>query len=208
MKFSLFLCSLTLMLHSAAWAAKVGEDAPAFSVTDSKGKTHDLKEVHGKWVVLEWLNAGCPFIKKHYKSGHMQKLQNEWTKKGVIWFSVISSAPGKEGHKDGKAADAYTQEHHASPTATLLDPKGEMGRAYGAKTTPHMFVINPEGKLVYNGAIDNRPTAAPADEKTDITAGEGPYIDYLSLALQEAMEQKKATLSHPSTPPYGCSVKY
>jgi len=183
---------------AAAQPAKVGAQAPAFAGTDTKGRTHSLADYRGRWVVLEWHNNGCPYVKKHYGSGNMQTLQREWTAKGVVWFTVISSAPGMQGHVTGAQADAFTRSSKAAPTATLLDPTGEIGRRYDARTTPHMFVVNPQGRLVYSGAIDDRPSTDPAD----VTVA----TNYVSAALTEAMAGKPVT--KPSTRPYGCSVKY
>lgn len=179
-------------------AAGTGDPAPAFTARDTKGKAHSLSDFKGKWVVLEWHNNGCPYVRKHYSSSNMQKLQAEWTAKGVIWLSVISSAPGAQGYVTGPEADAYAQEHKVAATAILLDPKGDLGHLYGAKTTPHMFVITPQGMLVYNGAIDDRPSTDPAD----ITGA----VNYVSAALTEAMAGRPVTT--PSSRPYGCSVKY
>ncbi|HNN95149.1 MAG TPA: thioredoxin family protein [Pseudomonadota bacterium] len=181
-----------------AHAAKVGEAAPAFTATDSGGQAVSLAQYKGKFVVLEWHNHDCPYVKKHYGSGNLPKLQKEWTKKGVVWLAIVSSAPGKQGHVDGAAANANMKTAGAAPTATLLDPKGELGRLYGAKTTPHMFVISPQGTLIYAGAIDDKPTPDPGD----IAAAK----NYVAQALTEAMAGKPVTM--PSTPPYGCSVKY
>lgn len=183
---------------AAALAAKVGEPAPAFTATDSNGKQVSLAQFKGKYVVLEWHNQGCPFVVKHYGSGNLPKLQKEWTAKGVVWLAIISSAPGKQGFVDGKGANRDMQAHSAAPTATLLDPKGEVGRLYGAKTTPHMFVIGPQGQLIYNGAIDDKSSADPAD----IPGAR----NYVAQALTEAMSGRP--VSQPTTPPYGCSVKY
>ena len=130
---------------------------------DSKGNTVSLSDLRGKTVVLEWTNNECPYVVKHYGSGNMQKLQTEASKDGVVWLSVISSAPGKQGHVSGAEADALTRSRKAAPAHVLLDEKGEIGKQYAARTTPHMFVINPEGTLVYMGGIDNRPTADKAD---------------------------------------------
>ena len=162
----------------AALAVKVGDQAPDFTGTDSHGQTHKLSEYKGKFVVLEWHNNGCPFTKKHYDSGNMQRLQKEWTDKGVVWFTVISSAPGEQGYVTATQENEYMQKMHAVPTAALLDPKGEIGHLYGAKTTPHMFVINPQGQLIYNGAIDDKSTSDPSD----ISGAK----NYVSEALQEA----------------------
>lgn len=189
---------LSLATLSAAHAAKVGDAAPSFSITDSEGKTQKLDAYKGKYVVLEWHNANCPFVKKFYESGNMQKLQKEWIDKGVAWLVVDSSAPGTQGFADAKAANEDMTKHKAKPTAVLLDSTGEVASAYGAKTTPHMFVIGPDGKLLYNGAIDDKPTT----EASDIAGAK----NYVSQALTEAMAGK--TVSTTSTAPYGCSVKY
>src|SRR5438094_5475318 len=141
--FYLSLASVVLLLASHAKAARVGEPAPDFTATDTNGQTHKLSENRGKFVVLEWHNRECPYTHKHYASGNMQKLQKEWTAKGVTWFTVISSAPGQQGYMTAAEENAYLKEVNASPTAVLLDPQGELGHLYGAKTTPHMFVINP-----------------------------------------------------------------
>ena len=182
----------------AAAQAVVGQPAPAFTATDSNGKPESLADFKGKWVVLEWTNNDCPFVKKHYGSGNMQKLQKAYTGKGVTWLSVISSAPGQEGFADGAKANSLTQERAASPTAVLLDPQGKLGRLYGAKTTPHIYVIDPQGRLVYNGAIDDKPSTDTAD-----IAG---AKNYLAGALDQAMAGKPVTVA--SSQPYGCAVKY
>lgn len=180
------------------WAARIGERAPDFTATDSHGQTHKLSQYAGKYVVLEWHNRGCPYTQKHYNSGNMQRLQKEWTSKGVIWLTVISSAPGKQGYVTADEENAYLKEINAAPTAVLLDPTGTLGRAYDAKTTPHMYIINPQGVLIYNGAIDDRPTS----DVSDVTGAK----NYVSLALGEALSGKG--VSEPTTRPYGCSVKY
>ncbi len=188
-----------LAVWSLALAApRVGESAPDFTGTDSNGKTHRLSEYRGKFVVLEWHNNGCPYTKKHYESGNMQRLQKEWTAKGVIWLTVISSAPGKQGYVTAAEENQYLQKMSASPTAVLLDPTGEIGHLYDAKTTPQLVVIKPDGVMVYDGAIDDRPTANPADIPSS--------RNYLSQALSEAMAGKPVSIA--STRPYGCSVKY
>ncbi len=188
-----------LAVWSLAWAApRLGEAAPDFTGTDSNGKTHRLSEYRGKFVVLEWHNNGCPYTKKHYESGNMQRLQKEWTAKGVVWLTVISSAPGKQGYVTAAEENQYLQKMSASPTAVLLDPTGEIGHLYDAKTTPQLVVIKPDGIVVYDGAIDDRPTANPADIPGS--------RNYLSQALSEAMAGKPVSVA--STRPYGCSVKY
>ena len=179
-------------------AAKVGDPAPAFTGTDTRGTPHSLADFTGKWVVLEWHNQGCPYVKKHYESGNMQKLQQEWTAKGVVWLTVISSAPGKQGYVTAAEADAYVATKKAVPTAVLLDPQGTIGMAYEAKTTPHMYVIDPNGRLVYAGAIDDKPTTDTADVAV--------AKNYVSAALTEGMAGKPVTT--PVTKAYGCSVKY
>lgn len=181
-----------------AFAAKAGDAAPDFTVADSNGKMHKLSDYKGKFVVLEWHNQGCPYVKKHYNSGNMQKLQKEWTAKGVVWLTIISSAPGKQGFVSAQEQNTYMKQANAASTASLLDPNGEVGRLYSAKTTPHMFVIDPKGTVVYNGAIDDKPTADAND-----LAGSSNYV---TTALSEATAGK--AVSTPATKPYGCSVKY
>ena len=189
------------LLNSAALAAdapRIGRPAPEFSATDSHGKTVSLADYHGKLVVLEWTNDGCPFVQHYYKHGNMQALQKEYTGKGVVWLTVISSAPGTQGYADGARADQLTSQREAAPSAVLLDPSGKVGRLYDAKTTPHMFIIDPAGKLIYAGGIDSLPSTDPAD-----IARASPYV---KTALDEALAGK--AVSKPLTSPYGCSVKY
>lgn len=178
--------------------AVVGQAAPAFSVADTQGQTQALDQYKGKWVVLEWTNHECPFVKKHYGAGNMQKLQKDYAAKGVAWLTVISSAPGKQGHLTPAQADQLTKERGAAPRAVLLDAAGTMGRAYGAKTTPHMYVIDPTGKLLYAGAIDDTPSTDPADIPRS--------RNYVSAALEAALAGKPVPTA--TSTPYGCSVKY
>ena len=195
------IATTTLILTLAsgsAFALKPGEAAPEFHGTDSNGKTQSLAQYRGKFVVLEWANPGCPYEQKHYKSGNMESLQKQWTAKGVVWLSVISSAPGEQGYVTPPEENDYLTKMHAAPTAAILDPSGAIGRLYGAKTTPHMFVIDPQGKLVYEGALDDQPTPDPASLK-------GAH-NYVSEALEDAMAGKPVPT--PVTRPYGCSVKY
>jgi len=192
------LATALLTLPMMISAAKVGDAAPAFSATGSDGKTYKLADYRGKYVVLEWHNNGCPYTRKHYESGNMQKLQKEWTGKGVIWFTVISSAPGTQGYVTAVQENAYLTQMHATPTAALLDPNGDLGHMYNAKTTPHMIVIAPTGNLIYDGAIDDHPTP----DQSDIAASK----NYVDLALQAAIAGKLVELA--TTRPYGCSVKY
>jgi hypothetical protein len=176
----------------------IGEKAPDFTASDSNGKSHSLASYKGKIVVLEWLNHQCPFVKKHYGSGHMQGLQKTYTGKGVVWLSVISSAPGKQGYSTPEEANSVTKEKGAAPTAVLLDPQGIVGKLYGAKTTPHMFIINAGGVLVYNGAIDDTPSTDLGDIAT--------AKNYVQSALDELLAGKP--VSEATSQPYGCSVKY
>jgi peroxiredoxin len=200
--------SLTLFAAAAAAAviapisqaapATVGSSAPDFSLTDSNGKTHTLAEHKGKYVVLEWTNPQCPFVVKHYGSGNMQKVQKMAKDKGVVWLTIDSSAPGKEGYLSGEEAKKARAGNYAESAALLLDPDGKVGKLYGAKATPHMFIIDPQGKLVYAGAIDSIKSAS-VDDIPKAT-------NYVKVGLEEAMAGKP--LSTPTSQAYGCSVKY
>jgi peroxiredoxin len=192
------LSSLVATTLFAVDSPPVGSAAPDFSLTDAKGKTHSLSGYKGKYVVLEWFNPECPFVKKHYGSGNMQKLQEEYTSKGVVWLTIDSSAPGTEGNLTPEQAAKKMGEWETRQTALLLDPEGKAGRAYGAKNTPDMIVINPEGKIVYEGAIDSKASPNPADIPSS--------TNYVKVALDESLAGKPVTTS--STKPYGCSVKY
>lgn len=201
MKTKLLLTALTCLASTALFAADspaVGAAAPDFSVTDSKGKTHSVSQYKGKTVVLEWFNPGCPFVVKHYGSGNMQKLQEEFTGKGVVWLTIDSSAPGEQGHLTAEQAEKQITEWKMKSTALLLDPDGKAGHTYGAKNTPHMFVISPEGKVIYQGAIDSKPSSKPEDIASS--------SNYVKVALDESMAGKP--VSNARTKPYGCSVKY
>jgi peroxiredoxin len=195
------LTILTSLVAGAVFALDappVGSMAPDFSLTDAKGKTHSLSQYKGKYVVLEWFNPECPFVKKHYGSGNMQKLQEEYTGKGITWLTIDSNAPGSEGNLTADAASKVMTGWKTRQTALLLDPEGKAGRAYGAKNTPNMVVINPEGKIVYEGAIDSKATPNPADIPGS--------TNYVKVALDESLAGKPITTS--TTKPYGCSVKY
>jgi peroxiredoxin len=195
------LAAFSLALASAlpvAADAVVGQPAPAFTVADSSGKTRSLADFAGKVVVLEWWNPECPFVGKHYGSGNMQKLQKEWTARGVVWLTVSSSAPGKQGYVDGARADALMKEKGGAATAVLLDHEGEVGRAYGAKTTPHMFIVDAKGKVAYAGGIDDKPST----DRADVASAR----NHVSAALAEVLAGKPVAI--PSSPPYGCGVKY
>jgi len=184
--------------RSAVAEAVVGEAAPGFTLPDTTGQNHSLSDFSGKYVVLEWLNHDCPFVRKHYDSGNMQKLQKTYVEKGVIWLSICSSAPGKQGAYSAADANKINEEKGGAATAILLDPEGNVGRSYGAKVTPHMFVINPEGSLIYQGAIDDIPSASPGDIPN--------AKNYVAAALDAAMSGQP--IERASSKPYGCSVKY
>jgi peroxiredoxin len=177
---------------------EIGRPAPDFSATDSQGKVRRLADFRGKTVVLEWTNADCPYTRKHYSSGNMQNLQELARQRGAVWMTVISSAPGKQGYVNGPEADALSRARHAVPTAVLLDPSGDLGRLYHAKTTPHLFEIDAKGDLQYMGGIDSIATA----EVADIQHAE----PYLKEALLAVVDDKP--VAHPVTRPYGCSIKY
>ena len=191
---SLALVALTI----PALAVVPNTIAPDFKGTDSNGLEHSLSQYRGKYVVLEWANKGCPYDQKHYLSGNMESLQKEWTAKGVVWLSVISSAPGTQGYVSPAEENSYIKSMHVASTAVLLDPTSAIARLYEAKTTPHMFVIDPTGKLIYEGAIDNKPTTDQADVKG--------ADNYLNDALNASMSGKSVAVT--TTRPYGCSVKY
>jgi len=188
--------SLTPLVASSTPA--VGQSAPAFSGIDTAGQKVSLEQYRGKIVVLEWTNPECPFVQKHYGSGNMQALQKEATAKGVVWLSIYSSAPGQQGYVHAAEADRLTKERDAAPTRVLLDPTGEIGHLYNARTTPHMFVVDPAGRLVYMGGIDDKPTTSKSDVKG--------ATNYVRAALQDLAAGR--TVATPVTRPYGCSVKY
>jgi peroxiredoxin len=178
--------------------AKVGEPAPAFSALDIAGKTVRLGDYAGKTVVLEWTNDGCPFVGKHYNSGNMQALQQKYTAAGVVWLTIASSAPGEQGYVTPAEARADLARWHATPTDYLLDPDGDVGRLYDARATPNMVVIDPTGRIVYMGAIDDRPSTRLADAKT--------AHNYVVAALDAVAAGQPVAIT--STRAYGCSIKY
>jgi len=194
----ILLAALLAAAGTAQADIKVGEAAPDFTASDSHGKTQRLSDYRGQVVVLEWTNHECPFVVKHYESGNMQALQKEAAARDVVWLSVISSAPGKQGHVGPEEANRLTESRQAAPAAVILDPTGEVGQRYGAKTTPHMYIVDPEGTLVYQGGIDSIKSTRPED-----VARATPYV---KVALDELMAGKAVT--NPTTAPYGCSVKY
>ncbi|MFI5351218.1 MAG: redoxin domain-containing protein [Elusimicrobiota bacterium] len=175
-----------------------GQPAPDFTLNDQTGAPRKLSDAKGKYVVLEWWNKDCPFVRRHYNAKNMQRLQKKYTGKGVVWYSIDSAAEGKEGYLSPKAVSKVMTKQGMASTAVLLDPKGDVGRLYGAKTTPHMFVVDPKGNVIYMGAIDDRPSTDPADLK-------GAH-NYVSAALDAAMAGQP--VPNPVTKSYGCGVKY
>jgi len=196
--FQTLVITLTLYACSSSATLDVGEPAPDFEGLDTQGKPHRLADYRGKIVVLEWTNHDCPYVRKHYSAGNMQAQLQEAAAQGVVWLSIISSAPGKQGHVSPAQADELTQSRQAAPHAVILDPTGNIGRAYSAKTTPHMYIIDQSGTLVYMGGIDSI-TSANADDIPNAT-------QYVRVALQALAAGKP--ISEPVTQPYGCSVKY
>jgi peroxiredoxin len=182
----------------AAAAAAIGQPAPSFTAGATNGSNVSLAEHRGKIVVLEWTNHECPYVRKHYETGNMQALQKEAKAKDVVWLTIISSAPGEQGHVTAAQADELTRSRQAVPTAVLLDPRGTVGRLYDAKVTPHMYVIDPKGVLMYAGAIDDRPTTRRADVQT--------AQNYVRVALAAVMAGQP--VKTPVTRAYGCTVKY
>ena len=194
----LSLISFALYACTSSASLSVGEPAPDFEGVDTQGKVHRLVDFRGKTVVLEWTNHDCPYVRKHYGAGNMQDQQREAAAQDVVWLSVISSAPGKQGHVRPGQADDLTRSRNAAPHAVILDPEGRIGRAYAAKTTPHMYIIDEAGKLVYKGGIDS----ITSSNARDIPRA----TQYVRIALQELAADKP--VSNPVTKPYGCSVKY
>lgn len=192
------LALLLFALPALAGGPDIGTKAPDFTLTDVMGKTHSLKDYAGKVVVLEWINYDCPFVKKHYNSGNMQKLQKKYTDQGVVWLAINSSAEGKQGNFDNKEILKRSKAHKTNFSAYLKDADGKVGKLYAAKTTPHMFVINKEGDLVYAGAID--------DIRSTKTADVDKANNHVVAALDAVLAGKVVKLT--STKPYGCSVKY
>jgi glutathione peroxidase-family protein len=189
----LFISNLLL-----AQSAKINEAAPDFKLEDSSGQEHALSAYKGKYIVLEWNNFGCPFVRKHYDSGNMQKLQKTYREKGVIWLTICSSAKGKQGFFEGTELKNRIKQEGVTADAYLLDRTGNVGKMYGAKTTPHMFIVNPEGKLIYGGAIDDKAST----DREDIAGA----TNYVQVVLNAAMAGNPLPLQ--VTTPYGCSVKY
>lgn len=195
---ALVITGALLVGFRAETKGEPGTMAPTFALPDTNGKTHNLADFKGKYVVLEWLNYGCPYVQTHYQTGNIPGLQKEWTKKGVVWLSVVSSAPGKQGHYEGSAMNEQTKRNGGNMTAVLMDPTGKVGKEYKARTTPHMFVIDPEGKVIYAGGIDSKPSQKPQSDPE--------VVNYVSQALKEAMAGKEVSVK--TARPYGCGVKY
>jgi peroxiredoxin len=194
----LAFASLFTFGTTAGAAVSVGQQAPNFSVTDTSGKTVSLADYKGKHVVLEWVNPGCPYVQKHYNSANMPGTQKEVTGKGVVWLAVNSTNTGASDYMAPAKLDGWMKDKGGAPTATLMDTEGKVGKAYGARTTPHMYLIDPAGKLVYVGAIDSKASANPADIKT--------ATNYVKQAVSESTAGKPVTVA--TTQAYGCSVKY
>ena len=192
------LAAASAIAAPAAAAPMLGQPAPAFQAVDASGKTRSLSEFRGKTVVLEWTNNGCPYVQKHYNAGAMQGLQAQAAKDGMVWLTVISSAPGMQGHLTGPQAKAWKAEAKAASTDILLDPQGTVGRAYDAKTTPHMYIVDKAGKLVYMGGIDDKASSDPATLKG--------AVNYVAAALADVKAGRP--VAQAATRPYGCSVKY
>lgn len=196
---SLVTASLSFVAAAVANAtATVGQPAPAFTLKDTNGKAVNLADYKGKTVVLEWHNPECPFVKKHYDSANMQSLQSKYTRDGVVWLAISSTEPSHQDYKKPAVVNALLKSSNASPTAYLMDESGATGKAYGARTTPHMYIVNAQGTLVYAGGIDDKRSANIADIKT--------AKNYVAAALDELKAGKN--VSTPATSPYGCSVKY
>ena len=189
---------LALANGTAAAAASVGQPAPAFTAVDTAGKPVSLADFKGRHVVLEWVNPGCPYVVKHYGSANMQVTQKDAVSKGVVWLAVNSTSPDHGDYKAPAAMAQWMQQHKAAATATLIDADGKVGRAYGARTTPHLYIVDPAGVLVYAGGIDDKPTANPADIPG--------ATNHVKLALAQTLAGKPVTQA--ATRPYGCSVKY
>ena len=201
MKTKLILIAIITLAAGALYAADVppvGSAAPDFSAPDANGKTQSLSEYKGKYVVLEWFNPECPFVKKHYGSDNMQKLQAEYTGKGVVWLTIDSNAPGSEGNISADQAKKIMDSWKTKQTALVLDPESKIAKLYGAKNTPNMVIVGPDGKIVYEGAIDSKATPNPDDIASS--------TNYVKVALDESMSGKP--VSNANTRPYGCSVKY
>ncbi len=189
---------LTLIFSSNVFSLTVNQPSPDFALSDTQGKTHKLSDYKGKYVVLEWVNPECPFVKKHYDSGNMPNLQKQWATKDVVWLAVNSTNPSHSDFKTPQQMNDWLKAKNAAPKASLVDSDGKIGKLYQAKTTPHMYIINPQGMLVYQGAIDDKRSTKVEDIKG--------AQNFVNVALNEVLSGKLITTS--STAPYGCTVKY
>jgi len=194
----LILTAALMALQPPVEPAKIGDKAPEFTIAGADGKTYSPSQFEGKYLVLEWTNKDCPFVRKHYGSGNMQETQAEAKKLGAVWLSICSSASGKEGYLDASGQLAHMKEVKSNAVTVLLDSDGKVGKLFGAKTTPQIAIIDPKGKLIYNGAIDDQPTPDPASVPI--------AHNYALAALKEAMAGKPVTVA--TSRPYGCGVKY
>jgi len=195
---SSLVVSMTVLVSVAQAAVAPGQAAPEFSLADINGKVQKLSDFRGKYVVLEWFNSECPFVQKHYESGNMQALQARYTQKGVVWLGINSTSPRHGNYRDPARSQAILKEWKSAPTAFVLDPDGKVGKQYGARTTPHMYVIDPKGTLVYVGGIDDKPSISQRDIAT--------AKNLVAAALDESLSGKP--VGTPNAMPYGCSVKY
>jgi len=195
---TLLALSMASLVSLVQAAAAPGQAAPEFSLVDINGKMQKLSDYRGKYVVLEWFNSECPFVQKHYESGNMQSLQARYTQKGVVWLGVNSTSPRHSNYRDPVRSQAILKDWKSAPTAFVLDPDGKVGKQYGARTTPHMYVIDPKGMLVYVGGIDDKPSTSQRDIPT--------AKNLVAAALDESLGGKP--VGTPSAMPYGCSVKY
>jgi len=195
---TLLAVSIAALVSAAHAAVAPGQAAPEFSLVDINGKVQKLADYRGKYVVLEWFNSECPFVQKHYESGNMQALQARYTQKGVVWLGINSTSPRHSNFRDPVRSQAILKGWKSAPTAFVLDPDGKVGKQYGARTTPHMYVIDPKGMLVYVGGIDDKPSTSQRDVAT--------AKNLVAAALDESLSGKP--VGTPSAMPYGCSVKY
>lgn len=195
---SMIISACAASILASVWAADIDKPAPIFSLQNSFGETVSLDAFKGKTVILEWTNHACPYVKKHYNSDNMQALQRDYTEDNVVWLSIISSAPGKQGYVDAAEANSLTTSRNAAPTHVLFDPDGTVGKMYKAKTTPHMYIVDPQGTLQYAGAIDSIKSANPADIPKAVN-----YVNGGMSALAAGKQPDPAL-----TAPYGCSIKY
>ena len=204
--FSIALLPILVLIFSGLYnseepaiaEAEIGAMAPLFDLPGTDDQSYALEDLQGKYVVLEWLNFGCPYVKRHYNSGNMPELQTEFTDKDVVWLSIVSSAPGAQGYYESTEMNEINTQYGGNQSAILLDPSGDVGKMYGAKTTPHMYIIDPEGTLIYKGGIDDQPRARESETKN--------ATNYVRLALNEALNGNPVTTT--TSRPYGCSVKY